>query len=413
MTITRRNFLKATAAGAALISSQAQAQTRCGGVKQLLTQNDFSYLGNFKLPDTSGGLSIGHSFGLTYRYVGGVLHFFSTTSQGSGSLGEVYEMIYPGYAALASAPTATVAQHWGAVHGNKAVYDSVMGGTPYMYGLHWDLIGSRLYWSFGNDYNANVPDNACFGVSTLDDTKKVATAVAAYRMGLCKAYQFGLTPIPSWFAAAYTGGKRLGIGFGGYASAANCGSVSLGPTIAAIDPPTGAHLSEIPSKTVLCNYPFPNQTCHRAIGYTDNISHFNPGPTFGYWQWTDIIYQSGVWIDMATKHGFLFMPVIGLGTIVYQDSDICADNIKHQMMIINPADLALVAQGQKNTYDVIPSSWWDVSWPGYTYPTGSRCGGQYKTCQGACFDPTNNRLYALIPETDGYKPSIAVFQVAS
>jgi len=433
--VTRREFLgRMTQAGLSLgalaLGNRSWAaqpspprNLRIGtGTKAVLRASDFSYLGSFKLPQASGGKSTDWSRALTHRYVNGQLRFFTSTDQApSYTPGEVYEVTYPG-CATSNYPTATVAQHWGDIYGDKLVDESNKGGTLYVYGLFWDSIGQRLYWNYGNDYNTSASNNPCLGVTTLNDSTGKATPVAAYRMGDCKMFQYGITAIPSWFASAYTGGRRLGVGFGGRASAESLGPSSDGPVLAAIDPPTGAHLSELPS-TTLCSYPCDPTNgdpyyCRRPGDYMDGITAaghprgpFNNG-AYGGWQWMDFIYQSGMWIDMPTKHGFMILPVLGHGNIWYESSTIHSDDLKHWFFVFDPMDLAAVAQATKNPWAVIPASYWEVQYALYGYPMG-RCDGEpFATPQGATFDATNNRIYVLLPWTNGNYPMISVFQVS-
>lgn len=406
---------------AGLVAARAMAEVpgapsnlRVG--KTLLTIDDFTYLGAFKIPYTSGGKGTSASArGLTHRYVGGQLRFFTTTYQPVDmSQVHVFEMSYPGLAASAPYPQASSVKHWGNIHGDKLVYDGSMGGSDFMYGLFWDSIGSRLYWMYGNSYNASYGNNACIGVSTLNDSTGVATPLAAYRMGVCKPYQFGLTHIPTWFNSAYLGGKRLGAGFGGYQSAGGTGVCSLGPALAAINPPTGAHLSTL-DKTVLMNFPFADHWCRRGdTNYTDLLSGKNPTETYGYWQWTDGVNQTGVWIDTATKSGFICLTTHGTGTINYYGSDIHSTGGPiHAFYIIDPADLALVALGSLGADEVIPDSMTTIQWPLYSYPKPPLNEGQtFDTPQGATFDSTYNRLYIYLPESDGYYPMIMCYQVS-
>jgi hypothetical protein len=189
--------------------------------------------------------------------------------------------------------------------------------------------------------------------------------------------------------------------------------MSDGPALAAIDPPTGAHLSQINIQSLLL-YPFTEYYSRRPGDYTDLIGHRGPftgPPEYGGWQWFDFI-GSAVWIDMPTKHGFMVFPVLGHGNIWYDNSDIFADTIKHWWFSINPADLALVATGKKADHDVIPN-YWNVQYPGYSYPFPHQQGAPDTLPAGATFDSTTNRLYLNIPQsTSSYFPTVAVYQVA-
>lgn len=423
--LRRRDFIKGVGmglAGASLLRADQPpppVNFRLAG-KSVLVQSDFTYLGSFKMPTSAGGYSTGsYSRGLTHRYLDGALRFFTTVTQAGGVIPRVYEVNYPGYGALpGGAPTASVLTFWGDIYGDKRVADDAHpDGTKWTYGLFWDSVDSRLYWNYGYDYD-DVGSNPCFGYSTLNDGTGVATAVAAYRMGNAnKMYRFGITPIPAYFANGYCGGKRLGIGFGQYCSVM-AGTISIGPALAAIAPPSGAHLSQIPAPVPLINFPLGSALpARRTDGYTDQLSYHDPVGGVGYWQWMDFLYQSAYWIDTPTKHGFVFSTCMCMGTVSYHDSDIHATGgIEHWMFVIDPQQFAGVAQGAKNPYDVPMASYWKTDHPGYSYPFGvPAAGGWYKTAQGMTFDATNNRLYILVPETlapTSYNPTVEVWQVA-
>jgi hypothetical protein len=354
---------------------------------------------------------------LAFRYVNGQLRFFSSTNQSpSYSPGQIYEVSYPG-CATSNYPSASVVKHWGNIYGGTLVDESGGGGTVYVYGLYWDETDQRLYWNYGDSYNVAAPDNPCFGYSTLGSS---AVSYGPWRMGNCKPFQFGITGIPTSFANQYLRGNRLGIGFGGRASAESAGPVSDGPALAAISPPSSARLSEI-SSIIMLNYPCNPGAgdpyyCRRPAGYTDTITAAGhprgPFGNYGGWQWMDFIFQGGVWIDMPSKHGFLNLPVLGTGAISYSSSTIHSGGIQNWAFIFDPSDLAKVAQGTKNSWDVIPSSYWNIAYPMYGATLGPQDDEPYTACQGACFDPTNNRLYVMIPWANGNYPMVCVYQVS-
>ena len=95
----------------------------------------------------------------------------------------------------------------------------------------------RLYWNYGHLYNATNSSNPCFGYRTLDDTTGTAKGIEAWRLeGRSEKYgRGGCVRLPKWFANAYTGGKSLGVGFGGNWSVIT--TASLGPALCAVTDP--------------------------------------------------------------------------------------------------------------------------------------------------------------------------------
>jgi hypothetical protein len=383
-------------------------------------QRDFTYLGAFSLPDSSGGIGTAWGHALAHRYVGNQLRFFSTTSRVQGiPTSQVYEVLYPG-CATSNYPTASIVRHWGNIYHGKRWNDCTSSAdSGYVYGLFWDEADKRLYWNYGDAYNASSGNNCCLGASTLNDNDGTSVAIAAWRMGAsrgCKMAQGGMTSVPDWFATQYTNGRRLAVGFGGRASAESTGPSSDGPALAAIDPPNAPNQNDLPGYTALCGYPAAGDVyyCQRPGDYTDQIHVPARGPngSIGGWQWMDFIFQTGVWIDTPTKQGFLFMPFLGHGNIYYQSSDIHSQRAKHWWFVLNPMDFAAVAQGNKLQSNVFPASWWEIQYPTYSYPLPPQDGEPYQTALGVTFDSTTNRLYVMFPNQSSWTPTVAVYQVS-
>jgi hypothetical protein len=283
--------------------------------KTLLQASDFSFVGGFCMPQSSGGFSTSYGQGLTSRYVNGQLRFFSTTYT-PGPNYDVYEIAVP-TPSTGSYPTASVVRHWGNVYQGHRYLDKYgTGDTGTVYGLYWDSVDQRLYWSYGDAYNASNGNDCSLGYSTLNDSTGTATGVACWRFNsrgekMCRG---GVLSIPAWFATQYCGGQRLGVGFGGYYSAATTGPASMGPALAAFNPPNlsvNADKSSL-SATNLVGYQF-NGTAytlpdrgHRDTNYTETFDGWNPNNGIGYYTWNDTLWQSAVWIDLPNRQGVLY-----------------------------------------------------------------------------------------------------------
>ena len=249
--------------------------------KTVVSRPNFAYLGSFRMPTSANGWSTAYTAGgLTHRYVNGQLRFLSTSHIYSGGL--VYETNYPGIGTgdLASAPQAQVVKNWGDVYsGHKWVANdgggAALSGGVSTYGLYYDQALGRLYWNYGHWYNADYPYNPSFGYSVLNDQTGVATGIGAW--GLTgrpeKFDRGGALRIPQWFADRFTGGKSLGVGFGGYFSIISTGS--LGAALAAVDDPAPA---TDPDRAALANVPligYPSGASdrgHRDTDYTSSVS---------------------------------------------------------------------------------------------------------------------------------------------
>ena len=85
---------------------------------------------------------------------------------------------------------------------------------------------------------------------------------------------------------------------------------------------------------------------------------WTPANGTGYWTDSDLIGQGGTWIDTPTMQGVLFIAKVGQGDVWYQDSDRHAQSGAFEWMVYNPADLAAVATGAKQQWQIQPEYEW-------------------------------------------------------
>jgi PKD repeat protein len=402
--------------------------------KPVMSQSNFTYLGSFRMPESANGWSTAYSMGgLTYRYVDGQLRFLTTSHVYSGGL--VYETNYPGIGTGNSIPLAQVMRNWGDVYtgqkwvGNDGGSSDLSSGV-WTYGLNYDQALGRLYWSYGHWYNASNPYNPSLGYSTLNDATGVATGVGAWSLADRpeKFDRGGTLRIPQWFADRYTDGKSLGVGFGGYFSI--IGSGSLGPTLAAVgDPDPDLN----PNRSALANVPlvgYPIGAPDRGHRDTDYNSFYDGGvyPTtpgqwnssngVGYWTWSDVIYGGATWIDLPGLGGVLYIARVGRGNVWYEGSTLHADRGAFEWMVYDPKDLAKVATGALEQWQVQPKYEWVTD----TLPLGPLdqsgwSGDGTSQVGGVTFDPSTNRLFVLVnsvwPDGVEWYPEVYVYQVGA
>lgn len=392
--------------------------------KPVLSESSFTYLGSFAMPRYSGTWDTAYTTGgLTHRYVDGELRFLTTAHAYSG--GEVYEVAYTGLGTdtAGNVPQARLVQNWGDVYGghkwvgNEGGTSNITSSTTY--GLYYDENLDRLYWSYGNWYNATNPYNPSFGYSTLDDTTGVATGVGAWSL-VDRPEKFargGTLRIPQWFADRYTDGKTLGVGFGGYFSIV--GTASFGPALAAVSDPD---VSASPDRSALDNVPligYPSNApdrAHRNPNYTSEYDggNWNPQDGTGYWTWSDTIYGGATWIDTPQGQGVVFLAKIGEGRVWYESSDRHAEGATYEWFVYSPKDLADVATGVKQQWEIQPMySWLDNG----TLPgdPGGYSGDGIRQVGGATYDANTGRMYVLVTSVDsnGYEawPRVYAYQV--
>lgn len=384
-------------------SFTTQAATPTPGATSILTPSDLTYLGCFLYDTAAIDMATGgdskFSRGFALRIVAGQARAFTMPWRGQA----IVEMVVPSMlgALPASAPAASVVRSWG--NDQTAFWITAETGNTQGFGLFWDPTDQRLYWSYGNVYNAvNIIDPS-IGYSTLNDGTGVQTPNGPWIVSSSEKYAMGgMTAIPAWFATAYTGGKRLGVGFGGYWSIVATGPASMGPALGAIDPASGSPSSTLPN-VPLVNYPY-NVTpytspdrMHRAdVDYVNNFDNWNPKNGVGYYDWTDYIWQGGAWVDTPTKSGLLVFTVNGNGNTFYQTSTLHAERASHWINEYDPAQLALVAQGTKQPYEIQPSAQWAIQFPGLTYPLGGWADEPGNMITGTAFDAITKRLYVAV-----------------
>lgn len=383
--------------------------------KRLLTQADFAttettgYLGLFKFPLSTGVWSTAFSFGgLAFRYDNG-LKFISLAHVYSG--GHAYMVNFPGFAKvpLASAPTATLIKNFGDIYGGHKCVDNdggtcVISAGAATYGIYFDPASSKLYWNYGHWYNATNPFNPSFGYSLVTGTGVNTSIIgqAAYRF-TNRSEKFtrnGTTPIPQWFADRFTGGKNIGVGFGGYFSIISSGS--LGAALTAVFEPdvsTNADKSNL-AHVPLVGYPSPhhqerdpnyNSSYYRSGG--DPPGAWNPINGKGFYTWSDILYQGCTWIDRANSQGLLCLIKVCLGEAFYQSSDRhCVGTGAFEWFVFDPKQLARVATGEIQQHEVQPTAYWiDSNLP--SPPSGWTGDGNNNI--SITYNPVADELYVL------------------
>ena len=377
--------------------------------------------------------------GLTHRYVNGQLHFLTTSHLYSGGL--VYETNYPGISTgdIYSAPKAQVVWNWGDVYtGKKALQDATVGGDYWVsqlssgaltYGLYYDQNLGRLYWNYGDWYNMVYGGNPSLGYSLLNDSTGVGMGVGYWSLTNRpeKFDRGGTLRIPQWFADRFTGGKSLAVGFGGYFS--GVAGASFGPALAAVSDPDPV---VNPDRSSLDNVPligYPSNAPDRAHrdpdynsfyestdGSPDPAGAWNPLNGVGYWTWSDIIFGAAAWIDTPQLGGVLFIAKVGQGNVWYETSNLHADRGAFEWFVYDPKDLAAVASGAKQQWQIQPKYIWidnvlqlNEATTGWEGEGGMQVGG-------VTFDSTTNRLYVLVNGAwkDGcceWYPQVYAYQV--
>lgn len=238
-----------------------------GGVRPLLTQSDFTYLGTFQMPTSAGNWSSNSTDATTcplaFRRVNGQERLLSVTHSYSG--GMVYEIAVPALRTVAPWVQATVVNAWGDVYqGKKTNLDFPTGtldSTNITYGLYWDEPTGRLWWNYGVYYNPQ--GGSSWGCSTLGPDGGTATAIGAWTLSgvNTRRSRGGCLRMPDAFVAANCPGDPMLVGFGGMHYSTLAGS-SGGPSFWACPVPdvgTYPQDASIPVREAV-DYPFVGAT---------------------------------------------------------------------------------------------------------------------------------------------------------
>jgi len=386
--------------------------------------------------------------GLALRRANGDVRLFSTAyKSGSHTL---YEVSLPTLSTSSPWNDAPLVKYWGDVMTDK---------IGWVNGLYWDETDGRLYYSSSWNYVASgdqYQPTLAFLAFNQDETAAQSHGKWGFADRSFKQVNFGITSIPSNFAAEYLGGERLAAGFGGYQSIAAFGPISFGPALTAFDPPTvgteGAYIANTPLvgyggsenwssgdrptanrcwrdddviHDIYGNISDPDNSTqnsapywhltgdesffwqgysvngHSRESYPDNVTfddsrivtkHWEPGNAF--WN-TDYLFQSGAWIQTANKEGLLLLGTFDTGHVWYYSSNSHAEGVNHRWLIYSRDQLASVAQGSVSEDSIQPNRY-TADFSGMGVTSQAHTGIPHYACTGMAFDPVDNRLYVAL-----------------
>ena len=355
---------------------------------EVLDINDLTYVGSFTLPDVPGAVGgdekAFYESGIALRTVNGEKRLLLATGTYDQTL---YEVAVPGvlgsivgsdFSAVTSAELRTV---FGRLP-NVAVDYAVNGSMWY------DQTTGLFYWgNYSWYYPGPIPmDFPLLQAGRLDNgvlTPERAWYQPALTVpGQQKAFWGGVTGIPQRFADQYTGGRTLGIGFGGnFSINAAC---SWGPAIAAasVGLASGANLDLLP----IMNSSLDHRAVRDGNYLIADLNHYAPTPWAGEWTSNDTI-RTGVFIDLPDKKGYVTFARQGIERINYDWAGPTWNAKDQNTWYFYDLDtLGQAALGKITTLDVEPSSFSTVN-----LPYGPTSANQRIT--GSAFDAATRLLY--------------------
>lgn len=393
--------------------------------RNTLSKNDFTYVGAFRLPKNGDAKS-------RFGYGGGALALNphgDPNGAADGYPGSLYVLGHDHDQLVAeiNIPVPQDQRTVGLKNLNRATMihgfvditggyaKTTDGGNGYRVdGLAYlDAQGSqtspKIYWTARTYYNVDTSNDATHGMS--DANLSAVNAQGLWRLGdfhgmLTGGYIF---PVPSYFADAYLGGKRL---MSGLYTHQGVSATSQGPALFAYGPwlndtsnrgiANGTKLSA----QALVYYPY--KSIFQGVG-NNPVSNFPDHKIPNNW-------EAGAFVHTAQKHAVVIVGQRAMGQTYYgearpNDCNIYkgyhGDPYEPRVVFYNPSDLALAAQGKKDPTTVVPYLEWNPA--EFMVPT----------CEwlltGAVYDDQNKLLYILHTNADTIEgepsPIVYVFRM--
>jgi hypothetical protein len=132
----------------------------------------------------------------------------------------------------------------------------------------------------------------------------------------------------------------------------------------------------------------------------------SPAPDgHGRWIYGDSYHNTGLWLDGASKHGFIAIASLGYGRCWYCVSQVCTESRVFELHIFDPANLGAAASGTLSPWKVQPSSMTQLTLPGLGASGDHSWEYSYVwdrlNITGAAFDSVGKRLFLLGPAGGG------------
>ncbi|MBI4231752.1 S-layer homology domain-containing protein [Candidatus Peregrinibacteria bacterium] len=400
------------------------------GNRGLLSGDDFTYLGAFRLPEDIPG----HKSRFAY---GGYAMALNPDGDPSGPDDDFPGSLYISghdyleYVAEVSIPVPKDQRPIGVLNLNTAAFlqpfeeitegmlDSTDGGNgtrldglAYL-GPQGNQTSGKLYWTVRTYYNVDGSSDLSHGASDLDFTNPNAKGLwrlSNFHSSMTSGYIF---PVPVYFADVYLGGKRLISGLftqqGVSASSQGPAFFAYAPWQDAVDgilPGAGAVLDAI----ALTYYPYDNSNYVQGdASSTEKMSNFPDFQIPDGW-------EAAAWVNTDDAHAVVVVGTRAMSPTYYGPprpgdcntyTGYYGTPYEPRLAFYNPADLAKAAQGQIEPWDVLPYSEWN--------PEEYMVEHCEWSLMGAVYDEENHLFYALDRnadrEDDEPKPLIYVFRV--
>ncbi len=391
-----------------------------------ITQNDITYLGAFRLPKDSNGPS-------RFGYGGGALALNphgDPSGVNDGYPGSLYILGHENdqlvaevnipipvdqrNKQLSTLNTAGFLQGFADITGGLAQkFDAGNGyrvdGLAYLE-AQGAQTSSKIYWTARTYYNVDTSNDPSHGMSEANLSNPNAKGV--WRLGdytgmLTGGYIF---PVPSYFANAYLGGKRL---IAGLFTQQGVSATSQGPAFFAYAP----WLNDPSNHGIANNAKLATQALLYYPYTTNFTSHGDPIGNFPDHQVPDR-WDAAAWVYTDTQHAVIVVGRRAMGETFYGDArpNDCntykgyhGEPYEPRILFYDPDDLALAAQNKKDPTTIVPYLEWNPA--------------QYfnKNCDweltGVVYDEKKQLLYVMQSNADTENgeptPLLFVFKIKS
>ena len=397
-------------------------------VKRVLSQQDFTYLGHWRVAPGLGAGELHWGQGFTHRYVDGKLRFLTLAYRNGQRPDSALNEFAP-----PDAFGGTTTERTGVWPDIKFPEGFNAPGAGAFNGLWWDAERNRLWSTSGIRYPGTVEAawTRSIMIRSLNADGTVGDVHGWFGVqGVNNRRVYGgVCRIPNWFADRYCGGRQYGVGFGGVASIASAG-VSCGPTLYAVNPAGSPNNADLEKTTLLdhsaaTGYPDwyglgirTPSTPDRGIRNADVINEMDagnwksPAPDgLGRWTLQDGAWNTGCWIEGPNQHGFLIIGSFVNGRLSYGVSEPVAERRSWEFQVYDPAQLGEVAEGRRKPWDCKPVRW-ELKPPGLGPVGWMGPGLPHQNVSGASWDDKAKRLYLYCPWADDGYPRIWVYSAS-
>ncbi|MEZ5317190.1 MAG: hypothetical protein R2752_07285 [Vicinamibacterales bacterium] len=391
--------------------------------KALIQPSDFAYLGYYDVQ--TSGEDTTYSQGLTHRYVDGDLRLL---------IYQLHDRLHE--ISLKDVPFgARITQTTG---------DWPVTNCGFI-GLWFEEAKDRLWTTCSEDYFADYqPAEIRLLRLGAGGTTTLLAGPNGLRGITQKRVYGGCRDLPAWMQQMSNLSQPYVCGWGGYTSLVSSGGVaSMGLTMYAVPDPTTWKGETRDFKTLADHESGTTEgdggagrSFDRGWRLTPALNYYDGGdprpnpPTppedpprrgagwlhplkdgHNRFVWGDSYYNTGNWVETATKRGFVAVASLCGGKCYYSHSTLNSDERIAELHVFDPAQLAEVARGRRRPWQVQPVAMERLDLPGEVWSGSHQGNWTPGNAAAATFDAKTGRFYLARFAVDTFTTRIYVYQV--